>query len=169
MKKLFTFKNLLGVIFIIVLIIVPLVTKDKETINIFYFFVGIIFIMMFYRSKDDSNSFLIHLFEQKEKQIDINQKEIKIMNRECNNLRDEIFSLKNMPQITIDNVQLELAQQYLKKRSINPRDEGTFQLLQQQHLVVSQNDVNGVIEMLKNGEFMSFHAKFKEGGHPDFQ
>ena len=31
MKKLFTFKNLLGVIFIIVLIIVPLVTKDKET------------------------------------------------------------------------------------------------------------------------------------------
>lgn len=98
MKKLFTFKNLLGVIFIIVLIIVPLVTKDKETINIFYFFVGIIFILTFYRIKDDSNSCLIHIYEKKDEEInrlkkgnEINIKHIKKQHKEIESLQKNLI------------------------------------------------------------------------------
>ncbi len=191
MKKLFTFKNLLGVIFIIVIIIVPLVTKDKETINIFYFFVGIIFIAMFYRTKDDSNSFLIHLFEQKEKQIEISIKAIKLMDKELRNFREENNNLKNVEnkflreelnrfsaenlelkkilEVQIDNEQLELAKQYLKNRSLNPRSKDTQKVLLQHPFVVSLSDVNGVLDLMINGEFLGFHKKFKEMGNPDFQ
>lgn len=159
----------MGVVIIIILIFFPILKNDNQTSNIFYFLGGIIFIMLVYRTQNDSNSFLIYLFEQKDKQIDANQKAIKLMNRECNQLQDKIFALENMPQLTIDNVQLELAQQFLKKRSINPRCEETFKLLQQQPLVVSHAELNGVIELLKIGEFMSFYNENKEKGHPDFQ
>lgn len=95
MKKFFTFTNLLA---IVILIIIIIITIDKKTLSIFYFLGGIIFIMTIYRANSDSNSFLIHIFEKKDKEIkdlikcnEINRKHIQHQHKEIESLQKNLI------------------------------------------------------------------------------
>lgn len=95
MKHLLKIKNLLAVIFLITLIITPFITIDRGTLNSLYFVSGFLFLLIFFTTKNESNSFLIYLFNEKEKTISNQYKHIKFLTKEVIRNQKENDQLKN--------------------------------------------------------------------------
>ena len=62
--------------------------------------------------------------------------------------------------------QLELAIQYLKRRAVST-EKVNNKLMKQLIAVLPISEVEAVLEMVKNGEFLNFYNKMKEQGHKD--
>lgn len=65
------------------------------------------------------------------------------------------------------NEQLELAINLLKRRAIST-EKVNNKLLKQCTKVISLSDVEAILGMVKNDEFLSFYEKMKSDGHPHY-
>jgi len=98
MKLLLKFKKLIGLIILIFLIIYLFYSNERDTKTTISFMIGFVISSIFLKSQDSSNSFLIYLFEKYEKQIDMNEKEFKVLRRELNRMNDDNFMYRQQIQ-----------------------------------------------------------------------